>query len=183
MISTQEANSYSYVVVRHDGKTKQPALYRGEKAVSHFINSLKQEVKDINEILEEIQPIVMSKEDKDVFKNTTICAVCNKGFTHEDYKVKHHDHITGKFIAGIHNSCNLQLRLKPGKTKILGVFHNLRGYDSHLIISTLGIENQDSVYCIPNNLEKFMTFSVGQLTFIDPMQFMAESLEKLSNNF
>ena len=93
----------------------------------------------------------MSKEDKEVFKNTTICEVCKRGFTAEDYKVKHHDHITGKFVAGIHNSCNLQLRLKPGKPKIPVVFHNLRGYDSHLIISTLGIENQDS---IPNNLEK-----------------------------
>ena len=43
----------------------------------------------------------MSKEDKEVFKNTTICEVCKRGFTAEDYKVKHHDRITGKFVAGI----------------------------------------------------------------------------------
>ena len=63
------------------------------------------------------------------------------------------------------------------------MFHNLRGYDSHLIISTLGIENQDSVYCIPNNLEKIRDVQRWAVdVYIDFMEFMAESLEKLSSN-
>ena len=42
--------------------------------------------------------------------------------------------------------------------------------------------------CIPNNTEKYISFSVGQLKFLDSFQFMASSLKKLvdatdKNNF
>ena len=60
-------------------------------------------------------------------------------------------------------------------TKVPVVFHNLRGYDGHLIMSTLGASEaveDKKIHCIPNNMEKYMTFSVGQLQFIDSLQFM-----------
>ena len=112
-------------------------------------------------------------------------------FTDEDeqtnHRVRHHDHITGNYIGPAHNNCNLKLRLCPGKIKIPVVFHNLRGYDSHLIISAVGattIEDDldKTIHCIPNNMEKYMTFSIGQLQFIDSYQFMADSLDNLSRN-
>jgi hypothetical protein len=53
------------------------------------------------------------------------------------------------------------------------VFHNLKGYDSHMIIqkayeinSQLGNKNID---VIPNSYEKFMSFSIGDLKFIDSL--------------
>ena len=64
--------------------------------------------------------------------------------------------------------------------------HNLRGYDSHLIIkkafeinAQIGNRKIDG---IPNSNEKFMSFSIGNLKFIDSMQFMASNLEDLVNN-
>jgi hypothetical protein len=36
--------------------------------------------------------------------------------------------------------------------------------------------------CIPNSYEKFMSVSIGNLKFIDSLQFMASSLEKLAEN-
>ena len=36
-----------------------------------------------------------------------------------------------------------------------------------------------NITCIPNNAEKYISFSVGQLKFLDSFQFMASSLEKL----
>ena len=38
------------------------------------------------------------------------------------------------------------------------------------------------INCIPNNMEKYMTFSVGQLQFIDSLQFINGSLDKLATN-
>lgn len=38
------------------------------------------------------------------------------------------------------------------------------------------------ITCIPNNMEKYMTFSISQLQFIDSLQFMNSSLEKLAAN-
>ena len=62
------------------------------------------------------------------------------------------------------------------------VFHNLRGYDSHLIIKE--ISNFDvRVDVIPNGLEKYMIFTINKnLVFIDSMQFMNFSLNSLVKN-
>ena len=62
------------------------------------------------------------------------------------------------------------------------VFHNLRGYDSHLIIKE--ISNFDvRVDVIPNGLEKYMIFTINKnLVFIDSMQFMNFSLDSLVKN-
>ena len=87
------------------------------------------------------------------------------------------------------------------------VFHNLSGYDSHLFIKNLGF-SEGNIDCIPNNEEKYISFSkkiqVGTypkkaldengdifyeqkpiyhaIRFIDSFKFMATSLEKLVNN-
>ena len=64
--------------------------------------------------------------------------------------------------------------------------HNLRGYDSHLIIKKAFEINEQignrKIDGIPNSNEKLMNFSIGNLKFIDSMQFMAFSLESLVNN-
>ena len=38
------------------------------------------------------------------------------------------------------------------------------------------------IKAIPNSYEKFMSFTIGDLKFIDSFQFMASSLEKLTEN-
>ena len=40
------------------------------------------------------------------------------------------------------------------------VFHNLKGYDSHLIMQHLG-KLEAEVTCIPNNMEKYISFTVA----------------------
>ncbi len=63
------------------------------------------------------------------------------------------------------------------------MFHNLRGYDSHLILKkAFDVVGADKIHAIPNSGEKFMTFSIGELKFIDSIQFMADSLEKLTES-
>ena len=67
------------------------------------------------------------------------------------------NHITGDFIGMTHNSCNLKMRLKKFHTKIPVAFHNLRGYDSHLLLVALGdcqeFKHFKRISCIPNNME------------------------------
>ena len=59
------------------------------------------------------------------------------------------------------------------------IFHNLRGYDSHLIFLELhkfGVK----IDVIP---EKYMAFFLKKnLVFIDSMQFMKSSIDKLVKN-
>ena len=62
------------------------------------------------------------------------------------------------------------------------MFHNLRSYDSHLIFDELN-KFYVRIDVIPNRLEKYMTFLKNKhLVFIDSMQFMNSSLEKLVKN-
>ena len=60
--------------------------------------------------------------------------------------------------------------------------HNLKGYDSHLIMQEIGKFNM-IINVIPNGLEKCMTFKINKnLVFIDSMQFMNSSLNALVKN-
>jgi len=82
--------------------------------------------------------------------------LCNqplpRGWTNDktQIKVRDHDHMTGLYRGPAHSICNLQLRINPKRVRIPIVFHNLKGYDSHIII--LAIEkHHGNVTCIPSN--------------------------------
>ena len=62
------------------------------------------------------------------------------------------------------------------------IFHNLRGYDSHLIIKEIS-KFDVKLSVIPNGLEKYMTFTINKnLFYINSMQFMSSSLDPLVKN-
>ena len=87
--------------------------------------------------------------------------------------------VTSKFRRAAHQSCNLHFQLTK---RIHVIFHNLKGYDSHLIFSVLHKFNL-KINVIPNGLEKYMAFFLNKnLVFIDSMQFMNSSLDKLVKN-
>ena len=95
-------------------------------------------------------------------------------------KVRDHCHFTGKFRGAAHNACNLLYR----KVKKIPVFfHNLSGYDGHIIFQNLNkVEGIKTPEVIARSMEKFITFSIGQLHFKDSAQFLISSLDKLVAN-
>ena len=53
----------------------------------------------------------------------------------------------------------------------------------HTYKNKKGEEKQMNINAIPNNMEKYMAFMLGNhLTFLDSFQFMSPSLEKLLSN-
>ena len=62
------------------------------------------------------------------------------------------------------------------------VFHDLRGYDSHLLMKEAYKHIDGDISVIPNSNGKFMTFKIGELKFIDSFQFMASSTEALTES-
>ena len=98
----------------------------------------------------------------------------------KNHPVRDHCHITGKYRGSAHNCCNLQLRIDPEKLKIPVIFHNLKGYDSHFIIKKL--EKNTNISVIANNFEKYISFKIDNLQFIDSFQFMSSSLDRLVSN-
>ena len=113
------------------------------------------------------------KEEKEQFQSSNTCWICEKLIDNDDEKVRDHCHLTGKFRG----ATNL-----PLNKKVPIIFHNLRGYDSHLIFCELN-KFDVKIDVIPNRLEKYMAFFLNKnLVFIDSMQFMNSSLEKLVKN-
>jgi len=78
----------------------------------------------------------MTATDRKAFHGATGCYICGGELGND--RVRDHCHITGRYRGAAHNVRNLKLRIYPNETKVPVVFHNLRGYDGHLIRSALG---------------------------------------------
>ena len=101
-----------------------------------------------------------------------------------------------KYCQKIIEKESAKFKSNPKDLVIPVIFHNLRGYDSHFIMQEIGEivkkneyvnkkgeKCQMSINAIPNNMEKYMAFMLGNhLKFIDSFQFMSSSLEKLVSN-
>ena len=187
------------VVCCYDDKyTKQTQIYRGEKAVYKFMAKMLEEVKYCKRIMKTCfnKPLKMTEDVENEFKKAEACHICDIEYTDKDIRVRDHCHITGKYRGSAHQECNLKLKVDPDKIKIPVIFHNLRGYDSHFIMQNIGAivknhtyknkkgeEKQMIINAIPNNIEKYMAFMLGNhLTFIDSFQFINSSLDKLVSN-
>ena len=100
----------------------------------------------------------------------------NSDYIDNNFKVRDHCHITEKYRGSAHRDYNINLKLNH---KIFVVFHNVKNYDSYLIMQKLGKFNLD----MPNGLEKYMSFAINNtLSFIDSCQFLSSSLESLVEN-
>lgn len=96
-----------------------------------FANWYCQELKTLAKKVEEIldKPVEMTNEQQeDKFLNATHCHICEKPFEEIEQKFYDHCHLTGKFRAAVHNSCNLNYKI----SRIIPiVFHNPSGYNGH----------------------------------------------------
>ena len=79
--------------------------------------------------------MILTKVDERNFKNSDKCFICNKKYSTKDIRVRDHCHRTGKYRGSAHQDCNINYRLTD---KIPVIFHNLKGYDSHFIMQTIG---------------------------------------------
>ena len=174
--------SFAYkLVCVNDKFSKDVVLYRGNNAVFKFIQSIFKEYNYCKDVRKKHfhKNFVMSAEENEEFENSSICWVCGKLIDIDHNKIRDHCHITGKYRGSCHWSCNINLKLSK---KLVVMFHDLRGYDNHLIFKELS-KFTCSISVIPNELEKYMSFTLNKnIVFIDSMLFMKSSLDKLVKN-
>ena len=93
------------------------------------------------------------------FREAKVCWLCRKEFGNDNLrKVRDHCHFSGKFRGAAHSLCNFKFQ-RPKFTPVF--FHNLQNYDAHLFVRALGtLDEVLSVTCIPNNEEKYISFSL-----------------------
>ena len=168
--------SFAYKLVCVDDKfSKLIVLFRGKNAAFKFIKVILKEYDYLKKVMKKYfnKNLIMTK-DEEQFQSSNTCWICEKLI--DDEKVRDHCHITEKFRGAAHWSYNINLQLTK---KVPVIFHNLGGSDRHLICDEP--ENFDvEIDVISNGLKKYMAFILNKnLVFIDNMQFMNSSLEKL----
>ena len=128
------------------------------------------------------------------------CHICHRKFIvdedHQYYQklreVIDHDHYTGKYKGAAHSICNLRYETQKD---IPVVIHNGSNYDFHLLITELAKEFRSNMRCIPEDKEKYISFSIPikikreddkftryNLKFVDSARFMAGLLDTHVNN-
>ena len=227
--------------------------------MEYFYKHVMSESAKISKIVSEPKDMLpLTEQEQTDYDRATTCAVCTKSFELVNPKVKHHDHIDGKYICAACNNCNLTLKYPNRKHKVTEghrnskndmrkrkatkghmktkkgklqqsavddeddmcdeedvkeneqyetnyflpvVFHNLKCYDAHFVIKhfkkqytahfkTEDHDNDndeleddnatyDDVVVTPLNTEKYLSFQVGNLRFLDSFQFLSTSLENL----
>ena len=139
-----------------DKFTKPTFVFRGENAAYQFVKAILKEHQYCKKVMKKHfnKNLIMSEEEEEQFQSSNACWICEKLIDDDDENVRDHCHITGKFRNAAHWSCNINLQLTK---KVPVIFHNLRGYDSHLIFNEL--KNFDvKIDVIPNRLEKSVVF-------------------------
>ena len=184
--SVKESNhipcGFGYVVKCIDDRfSKSVVVCKGKDCVKKIIDCILNEYEYCKKISKNYfnKSLMITAEKEEMFQNACSCNICGKLFDLIDEKVRDHCHITGKFRGAAHFSCNANFKISK---KVPVIFHNLKGYDGHLIMKELS--NFDvKIDVIPCGLEKYVAFIVNKwLVFVDNMQFMNSSLDKLVNN-
>ena len=93
-------------------------------------------------------------EEEHFFQQSNSCWIWEKLIDNDGEKVRDHCHVTWKCRAAAHWSCNINLQLTK---KVPVIFHNLIGYEGHLIFCELN-KFDVKICVIPNGLEKYMAF-------------------------
>ena len=172
---------YSYLVVSAvDEYEEQPEVvtYSGEDVMEHFFDDMISETEHLLERLKTNIPMNWGTEEQQKFEESDDCHICGEFMCLGD-RVRDHCHLTGKFRGAAHKRCNLAFKYE---NVIPVFFHNLEGYDSHLIMQELGKHKEYRLSCIAKNMEKYISFKLGSLRFLDSLNFMNESLGKLVAN-
>ena len=170
--------------------------YRGKNCIETFCNYIKGEARRLYHMFPELPMDPLTKKQWKKYKRSTKCHICYKPFMLRDPKVRDHCHYTGFYRGPAHSLCNLRYKI-PSYIPV--VFHNLSGYDAHLLVRELGGHASD-MEVIAKNKEDYISFSIKvpvdsyvdkngeekdkliEPRFTDSFKFMSSSFDSLTKN-
>ena len=153
--------------------------------IDHLMESLQELEEELLPFQKQVKPMVLTEEQELAHQAATHCYLCEEPILEKKgkwSKVRDHNHATGEYRGAAHSHCNLN---KKRSYHIPVFFHNLRGYDGHIVMQGIHrYADEKSIRVIPNNMEKYVSFQLGNLRFLDSLQFLGPgaSLDRLAKN-
>jgi hypothetical protein len=155
---------YLYCEIDNDLTKNIPRGYHGmiskdkdelEDAIVKYLDKV---TRSASRFFESDFPIDMSYQDEQNFQNATVCYICYKPFTKDNYSVRDHAHDIEKnnYRGACHNKCNLLVRRKK---RIPVLTHCLGSYDGHYLVRMFASRNF-KIKLIPHNIERYISFSI-----------------------
>ena len=192
-ITIHEVSGYTFTTISPFYKPKTES-YRGSDAGFKFLEAILKEEERIKCLFKkankEMNPLTPKQQKR--YDKAKICYICKEDFKgdsvnntdekgeYKGCKVRDHCHFTGKYRGAAHQICNIKFRVIEN---IPVFFHNLAGYDAHIIFQNLHkVKGIEEPKVLAKSMEKFITFQIGTLHFKDSAQFLGASLEKLVSN-
>ena len=192
-------SGYLIDVVRDHNNSSVVTYYREKYCIKKLCEELREiGIELLNTEKEEAQPVTSNQ--KKIHKNSKKCHICKKPFHHNKKskyynsfrKVKDHNYYNGIYRGAAHSTCKFKYTTKRD---IHVVIHNGSNYDFHLRIKELAAESKKEIHCIPEDKQKYKSFSIPimyksaekyeypcNLIFIDSNKFMLGSLVSHVNN-
>ena len=161
-------NSIGAKLICIDDRFTLPSIiFKGKDCINKFITWVLDKQKWTKQIIKQYfnKRLIMTNEDEEIYNNSQICWICKDELNTD--KVRDHCNVTGKFRGAAHNKCGLKLKI-PRKLPI--IFHNLQGYDGHIVFKELNNFDVDIVV-IPKGIDKHMSIIVNRhITFTSILQ-------------
>ena len=161
-------------------------IYKGLNSNDEFVkqiqmleNILIDDMKTAQELNKDFKKMIITNEQLEAHNSNDKCWICNTSYDYKNFKVKHHNHFTGKYHSTICSTCNIKIK---DTIKIPVFFHNLN-YDKNIFFKSLHkYANIKDINILPDNEENYKCFSIGKLHVLDSFKFMSSSLDNLIKN-
>ena len=124
-----------YVKCSFDNNRLRYNSYRGTDPAHWVSQELLTLAEQVEALHEDKKPMNLTSEEKETFRDASHCHICQQSLDGR-IRVRDHCHLTGRLCGAAHEECNLNYQ---DSRTIPIIFHNLSGYDSHLIIKQISI--------------------------------------------
>ena len=172
-------NSIGAKLVCIDDRFTLPSIiFKGKDCIYKFVTWVLDKQKWTQQITKQYfhKKLKMTNEDEEIYENSHLRWICKQELNMD--KVRDYFHVTGRFRGAAHNKCNINLSLPR---KLLIIFHNLQGYDGHIIFKELNNFDVDTGVIL-KGIDKYMRIIVNRhITFVDSLEFYNGLLDTLAS--
>ena len=138
-----------YVKYSFDDNLSRYSSYRGTDRAQWFSQELLALAEQVEALHEHQKPMNLTPVEEETFRDASRCHICQQ-LLDSRIRVRDDCHLTGRFRGAAHEECNLNYQ---DSRTIPIIFHNLSGYDSHLIIKLISTCVDGRIDLLPLTME------------------------------